>query len=240
MSYHRPAVVIDGDKLEIRCTEEPDYRIPYTFIEALNEGVLFDRSARVFKEAARDHRLFEIINPRTTNLIGTGVLQESTYNSRQQCEIGGLMIHPAACGLGLVTLLIKTIMVRELLTKRQGPIDEEYIAHVVDGNRGPIHAFLRCGFRAAGDVILHPGDFDGAMGHMIEEGATGVLMHSYIFDPKSFETLALDLYNFVNRDHALIQRQPGLRIKVDLHALLDFKELESYVTALKSARTNEE
>ena len=43
---HRPAMVRDQDTVEIRLTREAEYRLPFTFIEALNEGTLFDLGAR--------------------------------------------------------------------------------------------------------------------------------------------------------------------------------------------------
>ena len=46
---HRPAMIRDQDKVEIRLTREAEYRLPFTFIEALNEGTLFDRPAHVFR-----------------------------------------------------------------------------------------------------------------------------------------------------------------------------------------------
>ena len=39
---HRPPVVSDGDKIAFRVTRPSEARIAYTFIEALNEGTLFD------------------------------------------------------------------------------------------------------------------------------------------------------------------------------------------------------
>ena len=33
----------DQDKIDVRLTGEAEYLIPFTFIEALNEGTLFDR-----------------------------------------------------------------------------------------------------------------------------------------------------------------------------------------------------
>jgi hypothetical protein len=47
---HRPAMIRDQDKVEIRLTREAEYRLPFTFIKALNEGTLFDRPAHVFGE----------------------------------------------------------------------------------------------------------------------------------------------------------------------------------------------
>ena len=69
---HRPAMIRDQDKIEIRLTREAEYRLPFTFIEALNEGTLFDRPAHVFREAARQHRLFHVVNRTTENILGTG------------------------------------------------------------------------------------------------------------------------------------------------------------------------
>jgi hypothetical protein len=54
----RPAVIRDQDRIDVRLTGEAEYRIPFTFIEALNEGTLFDRPAQAFLEAARERRLF--------------------------------------------------------------------------------------------------------------------------------------------------------------------------------------
>ena len=43
----RPAVIRDQDKIDVRLTSEAEYRIPFTFIEALNEGTLFDLQRRL-------------------------------------------------------------------------------------------------------------------------------------------------------------------------------------------------
>jgi hypothetical protein len=51
-------MIRDQDTVEIRLTREAEYRLPFTFIEALNEGTLFDRPAHVFRDAARQHACF--------------------------------------------------------------------------------------------------------------------------------------------------------------------------------------
>jgi hypothetical protein len=48
MAIHRPSLLNDSDVLTFRQTPASEYRIPYTFVESLNEGTLFDRSARTF------------------------------------------------------------------------------------------------------------------------------------------------------------------------------------------------
>jgi hypothetical protein len=77
---HRSAMIRDRDEVEIRLTSEAEYLLPFTFIEARNEGTLFDRYAHVFREAARQHRLFHIVNKTTENILGTG----STGTRRRQ------------------------------------------------------------------------------------------------------------------------------------------------------------
>ena len=65
----RPPVVKDQDRIDVRLTGEAEYQIPFTFIEALNEGTLFDRPAHAFLDAARERRLFHVLNRRTENLL---------------------------------------------------------------------------------------------------------------------------------------------------------------------------
>src|SRR5438874_7607944 len=53
----RPSVISDQDTIDVRLTGEAEYRIPFTFIEALNEGTLFDRPAHAFLEDRKSTRL---------------------------------------------------------------------------------------------------------------------------------------------------------------------------------------
>jgi GNAT superfamily N-acetyltransferase len=144
---HRPAMIRDQDRVEIRLTEEAEYRLPFTFIEALNEGTLFDRPAHVFRDAARQHRLFHVVNLTTENILATGVVQLASggHKSPTQAEVGGLMVHPAARGFGIASLLVKVMMVYAVKESGRDAPDEQYLAHVVDGNGGPIHALLEAG-----------------------------------------------------------------------------------------------
>src|SRR5205814_6780391 len=108
----RPPVIRDQDRIDVRLTAEAEYRIPFTFIEALNEGTLFDRPAHAFLDAAREHRLFHVLNRTTYNIIGTGIIHASgDESSAKKAEVGGLMFHPAARGFGLCSLLVKIMMV---------------------------------------------------------------------------------------------------------------------------------
>ena len=96
----RPAVIRDQDKIDVRLTSEAEYRIPFTFIEALNEGTLFDRPAEAFLDAARERRLFQVLNRTTDNIIGTGIIQGSgNEKSAKEAEVGGLMGPPSRARL---------------------------------------------------------------------------------------------------------------------------------------------
>jgi hypothetical protein len=170
MAVDRPSLFINSDMLAFRQTPAAEYRIPYTFVESLNEGTLFDRSARTFEEAARTQRLYDVVVGEDQRIIGAGMLQdtfkEADGNHREE-ELGALMVHPAARGIGIVGLMIKLMLVHRYAVLRTSDTEEDYIAHVVDGNRGPIHALLAAGFEDLGPMKLHPGEFDGHIEHMM-------------------------------------------------------------------------
>src|SRR5918998_5433661 len=74
---NRPSLFNDSDMLTFRQTPASEYRIPYTFVESLNEGTLFDRSARPFEEAARTRRLYDVVVGEDQRIIGAGMLQDT-------------------------------------------------------------------------------------------------------------------------------------------------------------------
>src|SRR5215469_9328945 len=216
----RPAVIRDQDRIDVRLTGEAEHLIPFTFIEALNEGTLFDRPAHAFLEAARERRLFHVLNRTTDNIIGTGIIQSTSGDERsaKEAEVGGLMFHPAARGFGLCSLLVKIMMVYAIKESGRDSPDEEYLAHVVDGNGAPLHALLEAGFRPIGPVDVHRGDIDALIDHMIKEGESAVHMQGFVFDREVIGRLVLSLWKFVNEDHGVIARSDpagDIRITVD-------------------------
>ncbi len=227
MSWNRPSIIDNEDTLYVRGADKAEYRIPFTFIQALNEGVLFDRSARVFKEAAQAHQLFEVVNTRTEALIGTCILHDNPVAVGRQCEVGGMMIHPGARHLGLNTLLTKVVMVRELCLRQQPEAGIEYIAHVVDGNSGPVHSLMQSGFRPKERVIVKPGDVDADIAHMIEPGTDGVVMQSYVFDKDRLLDLALDVRNFLRAECMI--RTDDLSVHIDLSAMIGLETLDRFL-----------
>ena len=48
--------------------------------------------------------------------------------------------------------------------------DEEYLAHIIDGNGAPLHSLLEAGFRPIGPVDVHRGDVDAVIDCMIKPG----------------------------------------------------------------------
>ena len=205
----RPPVIRDQDKIDVRLTGEAEYLIPFTFIEALNEGTLVDRPAHAFLEAARERRLFQVLNRTTDNIIGTGIIQASgDEKSTKEAEVGGLMFHPAARGFGLCSLLVKIMMVYAVRESGRDSPDEEYLAHVIDGNGAPLHALLEAGFRPIGPVDVHRGDIDAVIDYMIKGGESVVHMQGFVFDREVIGKLVLSLSKFVNEDHGVVTR-PG-------------------------------
>ena len=220
----RPPVIRDQDKIDVRLTTEAEYLIPFTFIEALNEGTLFDRPAHAFLEAARERRLFHVLNRTTDNIIGTGIIQGSgDERSIKQAEVGGLMFHPAARGFGLCSLLVKIMMVYAVKESGRDSPGEEYLAHVVDGNGAPLHSLFEAGFKPIGPVDVHAGDIDAVIDYMMKQGESVVHMHGFVFDCEAIGKLVLSLWKFVNEDHSLITRSApagDIRMTVDFSNVL--------------------
>ena len=226
----RPAVVRDQDRIDVRLTGEAEYLIPFTFIEALNEGTLFDRPAHAFLEAARERRLFHVLNRTTDNIIGTGIIQGSgDEQSTKKAEVGGLMFHPAARGFGLCSLLVKVMMLYAVKESRKDSPDEEYIAHVIDGNDAPLHALLEAGLRPIGPVDVHRGDIDAVIDYMIKGGESVVHMQGFVFDREAIGKLESSLWKFVNEDGGVITRSGpagDIRITVDFSYVIPFTDLK--------------
>lgn len=225
----RPAVVRDQDRIDVRLTGEAEYLIPFTFIEALNEGTLFDRPAHAFLEAARERRLFHVLNRTTDNIIGTGIIQRSgDEQSTKKAEVGGLMFHPAARGFGLCSLLVKIMMVYAIKESGRDSPDEEYVAHVIDGNDLPLHSLLEAGFRPIGPVDVHRGDIDAVIDYMIKGGESVVHMHGFVFDRQVMGKLVSSLWKFVNEDHGIITRSDpagNIRLTVDFSQVIPHTDL---------------
>ena len=227
----RPAVIRDQDRIDVRLTGEAEYLIPFTFIEALNEGTLFDRPAHAFLEAARERRLFHVLNWTTDNIIGAGIIQASgDEKSAKQAEVGGLMFHPAARGFGLCSLLVKIMMVYAIKESGRDSPDEEYLAHVVDGNGLYLsRAVSAGGFRPIGPVDVHRGDIDAVIDYMIKGGESVVHMHGFVFDREVIGKLVLSLWKFVNEDHGVITRSDpagDIRMTVDFSHVIPSTDLK--------------
>jgi hypothetical protein len=47
------------------------------------------------------------------------------------------MVHPAARGFGIASLLVKVMMLYAVKESGRDAPDEQYLAHVVDGNTAP-------------------------------------------------------------------------------------------------------
>jgi GNAT superfamily N-acetyltransferase len=231
-------MIRDGDRIEISLTKEADYRIPFTFIEALNEGTLFDRPAHVFRDAAREHRLFHVLNRNTENILATGVIQLAAdrQDAPVQAEVGGLMVHPAARGFGIASLLLKVMMVCAINRRGGDVAHKQYLAHVVDGNEGPLHALLDSGFEPAGHVEIHRGEIDAAFDHMLKDSESTLRMQAFTFDRQALGNLVLSLWKFVREDGGVITHADGagrVQVEVDFSHVIRPDQLDTQVERLK-------
>lgn len=230
MNTRRPGLFHDQDRVVFRLTSPADFRVPFTFVEALNPGTLFDRSGRVFLDAARHARLYEVVVGRDARLIGTGMFQDTFRDADGRVheeEIGGLIVHPAARGFGIMTLLVKVMLVHRFAVVSGRGLQESYIAHVVDGNAGPIHGLLDAGFESVGPVRMHPGEFDGAMEHMIAPGENFVRFHAYRFDGTAIQRLIRELRTLRCERRGLVPGDAGLRLVVDFSPILTAARLDA-------------
>jgi GNAT superfamily N-acetyltransferase len=240
MAIHRPPLFTDSDILTFRQTPVSEYRIPYTFVESLNEGTLFDRSARTFEEAARTQRLYDVVVGEDQRVVGAGMLQDTLKEAdghRREEELGALMVHPAARGIGISGLMIKLVLVRRHAVLRTSETEEDYVAHVVDGNLGPIHALLAAGFEDLGPMKLHPGEFDGHIEHMMAPGENYVPMHAYRFNRNAIDNLIRDLWTFWHGGQELSRPDLNLRVKVGFSGMVDPAFLDAEVERIGQLRS---
>jgi len=173
----RPPVIRDKDTIEFRLTEQSESRLPFVFVETLDEATLAERSLRVYEEAARDRRLIHVLNRSTDGILGTAMVQPSSDGKRPlRAEVGGLAVHPGARGFGIASHLFKVMMVYAVKESGRDQPDEQYIGHVVEGNVASIAAVLGAGFRSTGIVELHRNDIDAGIDHLIQEGGSFVRM----------------------------------------------------------------
>ena len=117
--------------------------------------------------------------------------------------------------------------------------DEEYLAHVVDGNGGPLHALLEAGFRPAGHVDIHHGEIDAVFDHMLKGGESAVRLQAFVFDRQAVGKLVLSLWTFVRQQRGLITRSDGaddIRVTVDFSHVIPPAHLDAQVERLKLNR----
>src|SRR5262249_55459089 len=160
------------------------------------------------------------VNQSTENILGAGVVQLTSGGPKAptEAEVGGLMVHPAARGFGIASLLMKVMMVYAIKESGRDVSDEEYLAHVVDGNGGPIRGLLEAGFRPAGYVSIHRGDIDAVIDHMLKDGEASIRMQAFVFDRQAVGKLISALWQLVHHDGGVITRSDpsgDVRLTVD-------------------------
>lgn len=223
MAQQAPTHIRQGDRLRLRMTDMADTRAVYTFVDTLNQGTLFDRPPSVFRNAVRQHRLFELENDsRDDTLIGTIIIQDNTVDEaakQRQSELGGLVVHPGARGQRLASLLTRLSLLHDLIRTKTGGWDCQYQAHFTEGNTGPEAAFRKAGFVPAGDTIVHRGEVDASLEHMLEEGADGVVMKRVVFDAGNVGEL-VSWFETLHENDFVFQHSNAIQTRLDLDELL--------------------
>jgi hypothetical protein len=146
------------------------------------------------------------------------------------------MVHPAARGFGIASLLMKVMLVYAVKESGRDAPDEQYLAHVVDGNGGPIPALLEAGFTPAGHVDIHRGEIDAVIDHMLKDGESAVRLQAFVFDRHAVGKLVLSLWKFVRHDGGVITRPEGagdVRVMVDFSHVIPPDHLDAQVELLK-------
>ncbi len=147
------------------------------------------------------------------------------------------MVHPAARGIGIVGPMIKLMLVHRYAVLRTSDTQEDYIAHVVDGNRGPIHALLAAGFEDLVPMKHHPGEFDGHIEHMMGPGENYVPMHAYRFNRDAIDNLIRDLWTFWHGERELSRADWNVRVKVDFSDMVGPAFLDAEVERIGPRRS---
>jgi hypothetical protein len=80
----RPSVIRDQDRIDVRLTSEADYRIPFTFIEALNEGTLFDLQRRLSWKQRGSADYFRSSTGRPTTLLALASFKDLVMRNRRR------------------------------------------------------------------------------------------------------------------------------------------------------------
>jgi hypothetical protein len=149
------------------------------------------------------------------------------------------MVHPAAREFGIASLLVKVMMLFAIKESGRDAPDEQYLAHVVDGNGRPIHALLEAGFTPAGHVDVHRGDIDAVIDHMLKDGESQVRLQAFVFDRQAVGKLVLSLWTFVRQGRGLITRSDetgDIRVTVDFSHVIPAAHLDAQVERLKLDR----
>lgn len=228
MAESAPSHLRDGDILYFRMTEADDSRAVFTFVDTLNQGTLFDRPPSVFRNAAKRHRLFELQNASHNDaLLGTLIIQDNHVdepNRQRESELGGLVVHPGARGLRLGSLLTRIGLLHDLVRSKANNWQSTYQAHFTEGNTNPESSFRKCGFVPAGDTVVHRGEIDASLEHMIEDGSDGVIMRRVVFDPDNLPHLTAWFAELKNNGF-WFGNSDTVQTRLDLTEILDDLDL---------------
>ena len=228
----RPPMIRDKDTIEFRLTEQSESRLPFVFVETLDEATLAERSLRVYEEAARDRRLIHVLNRSTDGILGTAMVQPSSDGKRPlRAEVGGLAVHPGARGFGIASHLFKVMMVYAVKESGRDPA-----VHRPCRRR---KRRLDCGC-ARRRVSVDRHRRTAPQRHRRRpEGGSFVRMESFAFDRAALDGLILDLWRFVREQQGVIARSDpagDVRITLDFSHIISPGYLDAESARIGSSR----
>jgi hypothetical protein len=211
-----PPVIHDGDVIEMTRTLPAEARLVNQLIRDLNEPNLLARAPSYFDAAAADERLIHARIVASDHVVGAvSFVPDPKPGGAVEYELTGLAIHPGCRGFNLANVLAKAAMVYHL--GQTADEDREHIAHVLDGNLGPIKALTHVGFQLRENIELPRGALGGALDHTILPGEDRIRGSTYGFDSGVLDRLIEDLLGFIENGGTL-QHRDGKTIKVEFNS----------------------
>jgi Acetyltransferase (GNAT) family len=209
----RPPVVNSGDVIEIVRTPPAAVRIVNQFVCDLNEPGLLQRTPKYFTQAAADKNLIHAEIKRTWHVVACVSFIPGRHETNTTYELTGLVVHPDVRGFTLASILIKASMIYHL--GQVADHNDEYIAHVLDGNEGPIAALTEVGFRFERKIELPRGVLGGALDHTITSDGNKIRGSEYRFDRAILNRLNDDMLAFLEGQSILTKGDISIEVRID-------------------------
>jgi len=199
--------------IEIVRTPPAAVRTVNQFVCDLNEPGLLRRTPEYFMQAAADKNLIHAEIKRTWHIVACVSFIPERHETKTNYELTGLVVHPDVRGFKLPSILIKASLIYHL--GQVADHNDGYIAHVLDGNEGPIGALTEVGFRFERKIELPRGAFGGALDHTITSDDNKIRGSTYRFDRAVLNRLNDDMLAFLEGQSILTRDEISIGVQID-------------------------